>query len=104
MKSKLKVDEVLEAYLKDRLDKSGEYKQVISHFDCQDTEWDNNIECYFYIPVKYKDNLGAWNTFICELLGLDYHKPDIEDENDPGHPGEIRLEYIVTLGKFTQYC
>ena len=88
---------LIEAYTERYIKNNEILSKVVSHFDCQDTELDGEVECYFYFPVKYKNDLGTYNTIICEMYGIPYHSPLIEDENDLGHPGEIRFEYIISL-------
>ena len=68
------------------------------HFDCQDTDGDGNVECYFQFKNTIdKKVLDLSKKFIGEtILGIDSDTATIEDQTSDGNP-EIRVEFIVSF-------
>ena len=68
------------------------------HFDCQDTDGDGNVECYFYFKTTIDKKVLDWcKEFIGKsILGIDPDTATIEDQTSDGNP-EIRVEFIVSF-------
>ena len=68
------------------------------HFDCQDTDKDGNIECYFYFKNTIdKKVLELSKKFIGgAILGIDSDTATIEDQTSDGNP-EIRVKFVVSF-------
>lgn len=101
MTSTLKIDQLIEGYFSRILfkcDKYTELRRALTHYDFQDTDGDNQTECYFYFPndisVKYIDKFSHQ---IEEILGIPTGAGwEIEDQTKDGN-SEIRLSIICHI-------
>lgn len=102
MKSTLAIDGVILGYFKNELNTHQEHealKNALAHFDFQDTECDNETECYFYFPNTISmDEMMQFGHELHKMLGVDDTDYEwmVEDQTEEGNP-EIRLEIICSL-------
>lgn len=101
MKSKFSIDSVVEDMIAHNIHtvyKDSILNEELIHFDCQDTDGDGNVECYFYFSNKIQfDTLTLCkNAIATEILGIDPDTATIEDQTSEGNP-EIRVEFIVSF-------
>lgn len=97
--SAISIDELIDVYITYKLNTT--FKKLgkfLNRWDCQDTECNNQTECYFYLPndLDPKD-LEYCRNMIRTLLSLpmDYTFME-EDQSEYGNP-ELRLEAICHI-------
>lgn len=72
-------------------------RENLNHYDFQDTDGDNETECYFYFPNDIdEDVLEECKDSIRNILGLYDCEFEVEDQTEEGNP-EIRLEAICHI-------
>ena len=100
MTSTLKIDQLIEGYFSRILfkcDKYTELRRALTHYDFQDTDGDNQTECYFYFPNDIPDKyIDKFSSQIEEILGVDGDGWEVEDQTNDGNP-EIRLSIICHI-------
>lgn len=97
MKTDFDMGYIVECLIKHELEEK-DIRNYISHWDCQDTEGDGEVECYFYFKEDDVNRIGIdnINSSVAYMLGLPKTNM-IELPDDDGHKGEYRLEYIFSL-------
>lgn len=101
MGSTLCIDALIEGYFRHEVykyDKYTELRRAIVHCDFQDTDADNETECYFYFSNKTPtDKLEEYGKQLHEILGIDYnYKWMVENQTEEGNP-EYRIEIICHI-------
>lgn len=101
MKSKFSIDSVVEDMITHNIRtvyKGSSFFTDLVHFDCQDTECDGHVECYFYFKNTIdKSILNTCKKIIGEsILGIDPDAAMVEDQTSEGNP-EIRVAFIVSF-------
>ena len=101
MKSRFSIESIVEDMITHNICtvfKDSWLLEDLVHFDCQDTDGDGNVECYFYFKNTIdKKVLDLSKKFIGEtILGIDSDTATIEDQTSDGNP-EIRVEFIVSF-------
>lgn len=103
MKSKFSIDSVIDDMITHNIrtvykDLWGWLFEDLIRFNCQDTDNDGNVECYFYFKNTINPKvLDLCTKFIGEtILGIDPDSATIEDQTSEGNP-EIRVEFIVSF-------
>lgn len=103
MKTEILPEYFVECFIKHEMGLNGNLflREIVAHWDCQDTDNDGRVECYFYVPKHAVDTCTevTCNKAIAEMLGV-IPTDMIEPPTDSGHEGEYRFEYIVNLTTF----
>ena len=98
MMCKISYDELLTAYIEKNLKEYYWAYNSIDNWDCQDTECDNNTECYFYLDINTDPEILL--IIINELKGLFKIECDSQcyfvEKNK--ELNQIRIEFIVHIG------
>ena len=94
---KLTPEFLIETYICNCFDNdySGIYHRI-NHWDCQDTERNNETECYFYILESNRNLIPSIQNQLEEMLGVPCCQVE---EPEMGHEDEIRLCYIVGVNE-----
>lgn len=67
------------------------------HWDCQDTECNNETECYFYFPNTLTEEEVKENAkMICDMLEIDDKCYRVENQTEDGNP-EIRIDVVCSI-------
>ena len=101
MKSRFSIESIVEDMITHNIRtvfKDSRLFEDLVHFDCQDTDCDGNVECYFYFKNTIDNKvLDLSKKFIGEtILGIDPDTASIEDQTKEGNP-EIRVSFIVSF-------
>ena len=95
MKSAICIEVFIQCFLERELSRDihSQLNGYLHHFDCQDTDNDNQTECYFYFAPEIGNNLA--NGFVRELAAILGVPPEsAKQENSEGY---WRVEFVVEL-------
>ena len=95
MKSAIRIEALIQCFLERELSRDihSQLKCYLNHFDCKDTDNDNQTECYFYFAPEIGNNLAT--GFVRELAAILGVPPEsAKQENSEGY---WRVEFIVEL-------
>lgn len=95
MKSAICIEVFIQCFLERELSRDihSQLNGYLHHFDCQDTDNDNQTECYLYFAPEIGNNLA--NGFVRELAAILGVPPEsAKQENSDGY---WRVEFIVEL-------
>ena len=96
MKSAIRIEALIQCFLERELSRDihSQLKCYLHHFDCKDTDNDNQTECCFYFAPEIGNNLA--NGFVRELAAI-LGVPDSAAMQSQCDDGKLRISFVVEL-------